>query len=100
MVDFCTFIFMHYRIHKTLKLRSYRVMDEFFKMVEASYPDNPYHNSLHAIDVTSSTSFILHCGLGEQLTEFETACLLISCIVHDIGHPGFNNGFMIASQSK
>jgi hypothetical protein len=70
-------------------------MKEFFRLMDACYLDNPYHNSLHAIDVANSTIFILECGLRQYLNEFEVACLLISCLAHDLGHPGYNNGFMV-----
>jgi 3',5'-cyclic-nucleotide phosphodiesterase/cAMP-specific phosphodiesterase 4 len=38
-------------------------MNEFFKLMEASYKDNPYHNGIHALDVTNSASFFLENGL-------------------------------------
>lgn len=50
------------------------------------------------MDVTNSAAFFLENGL--QVTQFEAACLIISSLSHDVGHPGFNNGFLVASQSK
>lgn len=65
-----------------------------------SYFNNLYHNSLHALDVANSTGFFLENGLNELLDEFEQACLIISSLAHDIGHPGLNNGFMMSNRCK
>lgn len=64
------------------------------------YLNNPYHNSVHAADVANAASFFLVNGLGNLVTEFEAACLLVSCLAHDLGHPGLNNGYMVATKSK
>lgn len=75
-------------------------MIEFFKRLESLYLTNPYHNSTHAMDVANSCAFFLQNGLSVHASEFEKACLLISALAHDVGHPGLNNGFMVASKSK
>ena len=38
-------------------------MSEFINKIENYYKKIPYHNSLHAIDVTSSVAFFLLNGL-------------------------------------
>jgi hypothetical protein len=52
------------------------------------------------MDVTNSTAFILECGLADHMSEFEVACILVSCMSHDLGHPGFNNNFMVTTKSR
>lgn len=52
------------------------------------------------MDVTNSAAYFLDCGVKEILTDFEVACLIISSLAHDIGHPGLNNSFMVNSKSK
>jgi hypothetical protein len=52
------------------------------------------------MDVTNSAAFFIECGLNKILTDFEIACLIISSLAHDIGHPGLNNSFMVNSKSK
>jgi 3',5'-cyclic-nucleotide phosphodiesterase/cAMP-specific phosphodiesterase 4 len=44
--------------------------------------------------------FFIEAGLSEIVSEFEKACLIVSAIAHDLGHPGLNNGFMVATKSK
>lgn len=43
----------------------------------------------------NSCAFFALNGLTNKIGEFEVACLLISALAHDVGHPGFNNGFMV-----
>jgi hypothetical protein len=55
---------------------------------------------MHAIDVTNSVGFFLHNGFEDLLTKFETACIIVSSLCHDVGHLGVNNGFLIETRSK
>lgn len=68
--------------------------------VDKSYFLNLYHNSMHALDVMNSSAFFLDNGLNHLIDEFEQACLLISSLTHDIGHPGLNNGFLTTNKCK
>ena len=99
-------------IHK-LKLANYivcfagrdKVWDMYAKLanyvwaVADSYQDNPYHNVAHAADVTVTCfSFLADdCGglaavLGPEL---QLAFIIAACI-HDAGHVGVSNNFLVA----
>ncbi|XP_072525524.1 high affinity 3',5'-cyclic-AMP phosphodiesterase 7A-like isoform X2 [Salminus brasiliensis] len=74
-----------------LKLRQFLVM-----VHEAYHSENPYHNALHAADVTQA----MYCYLQEpQLSESLTSCDillgLLAAATHDLDHPGFNQTFLI-----
>ncbi|CAD8165342.1 unnamed protein product [Paramecium pentaurelia] len=92
--------FKRFKIAQTFKINKSELIGEFALKVDMSYHNNLYHNSMHALDVTNSTAFFLENGLNELLDEFEQACLIISSMVHDIGHPGLNNGFMMTNRCK
>ncbi|CAD8109397.1 unnamed protein product [Paramecium sonneborni] len=97
-INFSSFIFQKYNINQVLKIKEKSVQIEFCHRIESFYMQNPYHNSIHAMDVANSASFFLENGL--EVTPFEQCCLIISSLSHDVGHPGLNNGFLVASQSK
>ncbi|EFJ46426.1 3'5'-cyclic nucleotide phosphodiesterase, partial [Volvox carteri f. nagariensis] len=70
------------------------------RTLESGYPaSNPYHNSAHAADVLHTLHVLLH---GAQLTEHYLDKLglmaaYFAAIVHDYGHPGLTNDFLVAT---
>lgn len=73
----------------------------FLKDVHDSYLPNPYHNSMHGADVANACSyFITKIDQHKSFSELEVCCLLTSALVHDLGHPGVNNPFMVATKSR
>lgn len=68
----------------------------FLREVERRYlSENPYHNNIHAADVTQT----LHCllqfigqeNLSAIYSPVDIFSLLLAATFHDIGHPGLNN---------
>ncbi|XP_041103399.1 high affinity cAMP-specific 3',5'-cyclic phosphodiesterase 7A-like isoform X4 [Polyodon spathula] len=74
-----------------VKLRSFLVM------VQEDYRSrNPYHNAVHAADVTQA----MHCYLKEpklakSLTPWDILLALLAATTHDLDHPGVNQPFLI-----
>ncbi|GIL58431.1 hypothetical protein Vafri_13570 [Volvox africanus] len=67
--------------------------------IEAGYNDNPYHNATHAADVLQTLHVIIH---GAQLHVHYVDYLgllaaYFAAIVHDYGHPGLTNDFLVAT---
>ncbi|CAG9329120.1 unnamed protein product [Blepharisma stoltei] len=76
-------------------------LNRFLTAVESGYKKkNYYHNSLHAADVTASAVFLIQEGieLGNGLADIDIFSLIIAALCHDIGHPGVNNPFLVASK--
>ncbi|CAL1534445.1 unnamed protein product, partial [Lymnaea stagnalis] len=67
--------------------------------VEDNYHEsNPYHNAIHAADVTQS----MHCYLQEKkvfesTSDLDKMAALIAALTHDLDHPGVNNTFLIVT---
>lgn len=62
-----------------------------------------YHNALHGTDVCQSIfSWIENSEVEEllNLNKFDLLAFYTAAIVHDIGHPGYNNAFQINSLSE
>lgn len=68
----------------------------FLDEAEASYPPNPYHNSTHAADALQGLGALLAAdGLAARLSDLEHLAVLLATAVHDLGHPGVNNEFLV-----
>jgi hypothetical protein len=72
-------------------------LHRYISAVCAEYQENPYHNFKHAFSVLQGTAAILVAGGGElvQATAVEQMGLLVGALVHDVGHPGYNNDYFV-----
>nr|XP_027203777.1 calcium/calmodulin-dependent 3',5'-cyclic nucleotide phosphodiesterase 1A-like isoform X3 [Dermatophagoides pteronyssinus] len=78
-------------------------LDSFLSQVELGYQkyQNPYHNNLHAADVTQTVHYLLWVtGLAQWLTDLEIFATLVAAIIHDYQHTGTTNNFHIMSGSE
>ena len=59
--------------------------------------ENPYHNSIHASDVTHAMYYyISKPKIWNFLCPEEQLAAIIAPIIHDYAHPGVNNGFLVS----
>ncbi|KAH3742964.1 NB-ARC domain protein [Pelomyxa schiedti] len=85
-------------------------LQAFASKLESSYcypsaedHKNPYHNELHAADVTQSLFYIVTSIMksskvfGDIFTPLELLSCLIAGIIHDYNHPGRNGAFLKAT---
>jgi len=74
------------------------------RAIEEGYPkSNPYHNRIHAADVLQTMHSLLETETNivtKSLSATEHFCILLSAILHDVGHDGTNNPFHIQRQSS
>jgi hypothetical protein len=74
----------------------------FIHDIVGSYNDLPYHNALHATDVTQTTFYLLSTGHvidALSLNQLSVASILLAAAVHDVNHPGLNGKFLITTHS-
>merc|ERR1719359_2169517 len=61
----------------------------------------PYHNWNHAVDVTHCIFRMLNlCPTERFWSHHERYALVVSAICHDIGHPGYNNPFLVETSHE
>ncbi|GLC54408.1 hypothetical protein PLESTB_000860400 [Pleodorina starrii] len=72
----------------------------FLLRVESEYNPNSYHNNTHAADVTQTTAVILESFKKQvkEISKLEYFSVVIASAVHDLGHLGVNNDFLINSR--
>ncbi|CAJ1366317.1 unnamed protein product [Effrenium voratum] len=79
-------------------------LSAFLDTLESRYDaQNPYHSNVHAADMTNALYFMFeNCGLQErtEVSETTVTCMFLAALGHDVGHPGFNNNFLINSRHE
>jgi len=73
----------------------------FFRLVERGYhAGNPYHNALHASDVTQAMYvYCRQAAILPHLTPLEMLAALVAAVSHDLDHPGVNEKFLVSTGS-
>ena len=72
----------------------------FLKSIADCYSSvNPYHNALHAADVLQTAHvYLCQSDVRSNFNDLELFVLLFSALIHDVGHLGVGNGFLVAVQ--
>ncbi|XP_028249241.1 calcium/calmodulin-dependent 3',5'-cyclic nucleotide phosphodiesterase 1A [Parambassis ranga] len=76
---------------------------QFVEALENGYSKhrNPYHNLIHAADVSQTAHFLmLHTGLMHWLSELEILAMVFAAAIHDFEHTGTTNNFHIHTRSE
>ena len=96
-------IINYHQYHKKLDFSANTFLCWLFRIEQEYILQNPpYHNSYHASDVLLSLNWCI-CNsslIQSNLNDIEKFSLLISAIIHDVGHNGRNNQFHIESCSN
>ncbi|NWV53776.1 PDE1C phosphodiesterase, partial [Daphoenositta chrysoptera] len=74
----------------------------FVEALEVGYSKhkNPYHNLMHAADVTQTVHHLLFkTGMVHWLTELEIFAMIFAAAIHDYEHTGTTNNFHIQTRS-
>ncbi|EQC39543.1 hypothetical protein, variant [Saprolegnia diclina VS20] len=89
---------------------SYRLLDTFridvagFKTfldaLQLGYRELPYHSFYHAFSVTHLTYFLLAADRLPDVNELDALGVLLAALGHDLGHPGNDNAFEVATSSE
>ena len=78
------------------------VLRRYLSRIESGYPDNPYHNRIHACGVLHLTSLLISKG-GMSKSDFQPLailCCFLAAITHDYDHPGHTSDFLIKTGDK
>eukprot|EP00930_Biecheleria_cincta_P064261 TRINITY_DN49823_c0_g1_i1.p1 TRINITY_DN49823_c0_g1~~TRINITY_DN49823_c0_g1_i1.p1 ORF type:complete len:523 (-),score=93.19 TRINITY_DN49823_c0_g1_i1:108-1676(-) len=91
------------QLNQLSKAKSGKVL-AYLTAVEDGYKQTPYHNKLHAAEVTW-VSYFFWSSLSSQaafagyFTEVDLLVLVLASAIHDLGHPAVNNDFMVKTKS-
>ena len=70
---------------------------DFLRITRSKYhSENPYHRFEHALDVCHTVHRYLQLSdAASFLRPIDRAALLFASLIHDIGHPGVNNQYLV-----
>ena len=74
-----------------------------FRVASGYNRNNPYHTDLHAADICQSLLIYYIFGNLQKFLDFndlDLFSLFISGAIHDLGHPGYNNNFLINNKDE
>ena len=72
----------------------------YFMSIEKNYLSNAYHNSKHAADVMHTSHVLLSMPkLRNLFSSYEVTAALFAAAIHDVGHPGVSNQYLINTNS-
>ncbi|KAI6225835.1 Pde1c [Aphelenchoides besseyi] len=95
-------LFNRYGFLERFKI-NYQILENYLLALEAGYSrhNNPYHNTVHAADVTQTSHYMLsQTGLASSLSDLEMLSVLFGAMIHDYEHTGHTNNFHIQSGSQ
>ncbi|KAJ6644256.1 High affinity cAMP-specific 3',5'-cyclic phosphodiesterase 7A [Pseudolycoriella hygida] len=96
----CVHLFHWYGLLDHFNLDVVRLWKLFSLIEEGYHSTNPYHNSIHATDVTQAMHcFIQESTILEHLEPIEVMASLLGAVTHDLDHPGVNQPFLIATSN-
>ena len=79
-------------------------LDNFLNTISTSYKKTTlYHNALHGSDVTQTICiFFLYSNIEKKINTniLDILSIVISALGHDLGHPGYNNLYLINSKNE
>ena len=74
-----------------------------YEIAKGYHRENPYHTDLHAADMLQSIfTYNLYSKFQEilNLSDIDLLSIFISAIIHDYGHPGLNNNYLIRTKDN
>ncbi|DBA98108.1 hypothetical protein WJX77_006732 [Trebouxia sp. C0004] len=93
-------LFTRHDLLEKLKI-PYDRLQHFVRDIERAYNSNPYHNNIHAADVTQTLGcFLANDDFAQKLTDLEVAAMIFATCIHDVGHPGVSNDFLVNTKNE
>lgn len=97
-IYFCSFALQSRELLTSLMIPPKTFLNFMTTLEDHYVKDNPFHNSLHAADVTQSTNVLLNTpALEGVFTPLEVGGALFAACIHDVDHPGLTNQFLVNS---
>jgi len=88
-----------YGLITKFRLSKHRLLTFLRRIQDGYLPDNPYHNSTHALDVALNTNYFCRQQLiSDLISPLDRLAAIIAATIHDHQHPGLSNHFLQATK--
>jgi len=99
MMSLLELIFIELGVMKEFKIET-KTLRKFLLVIKENYQENPFHNFRHCFCVTQMMYAILNItDLINKLNPIDKLVLVVSCIGHDLDHPGYNNAYQVNAKT-
>ena len=72
----------------------------YIRAIEGDYrATNSYHSSTHAADVVQTLHVLIQRSEMKFGSSLDLFSILLAAVVHDVGHPGYNNAFQVRAKT-
>lgn len=86
-------LFRRYRLISRFDI-SVASLKHFLVTLQEGYLKNPYHNSLHAADVTQTLHALMQSGnIVSSFADLDILSAILAALIHDFRHSGRTNAF-------
>ena len=101
LIEIFNYMFAVLNIFEDFKVPP-KVFNDFMKDLAGRYINsNTYHNFKHGCDVGHTVyRLIFDSQLSIVLSRLEVFSMVIAGLVHDVGHPGLNNPYLITAKHE
>ena len=91
-----------FNFNELFELIPYNKFEHFvYEISQGYHRENPYHTDLHAADMLQSIFVYKKLSKFDEtlsLLDLDILSMFISAIIHDYGHPGLNNNYLIKTK--
>ena len=91
-----------FNFNELFEIIPYNKFEHFvYEISQGYHRENPYHTDLHAADMLQSIFVYKILSKFDEtlnLLDMDILSMFISAIIHDYGHPGLNNNYLIKTK--
>lgn len=92
-------LFLNYGLIEKFSISDTNFKNLLKSIKSSFYENNQFHNVVKAVEVTRNYHYFIKKGdLMRHLSDLNIMACFLSCLMGDLGHPGVNNQYLIATR--
>jgi hypothetical protein len=96
LVHFGMKLFQNYGLIEKFAISESNFKNLLNQIKSSCYETSTFHNVLRIIDTTRNFHYFVKYGeLMTHLSDLQVMAGFLACLLHDVGHPGVDNNFLI-----